>query len=75
MKKLRGSPKLRAVIKDAKGNVGALIEGVYLTVLSRPPSDAENQAARKYLQTSGLIPGAEDLVWALVNTKEFLFRH
>jgi Protein of unknown function (DUF1549)/Protein of unknown function (DUF1553)/Bacterial Ig-like domain (group 2) len=54
----------------------AAIEELYLASLSRPPSDAEKHAARQALQAaSDRRQGLEDLLWALLNSKEFLFRH
>ena len=47
-----------------------ILEIVYLTVLSRPPSEREQRIWRH----SGLSQ-AEDLVHALINTQQFLFIH
>ena len=53
-----------------------LIEELYLSSLSRPPSDAELDKALKYLQTgSGRAARAQDLLWALVNSKAFLYNY
>jgi len=45
--------------------------------LSRNPTQDELAAAEKYFQTDGLSykQAEEDLSWALINTKEFLYRH
>lgn len=57
-----------------------LVEDLYLSSLNRPPSAEETSAALKYLQTSeqgsvsrGRAARAQDLLWALVNSKAFLY--
>ena len=53
-----------------------LIEDLYLASLSRPPTAAELASALKYLQTgSGRAARAQDLLWALVNSKAFLYNY
>ena len=76
-RRITRSPRLRAVAAAARGNRAELIRGVYLTLLSRYPTPAEQAAAEKYWQTPGLGSGdaATDLAWALINTAEFLYRH
>ncbi|HOW70587.1 MAG TPA: DUF1553 domain-containing protein [Phycisphaerae bacterium] len=54
-----------------------MIERIYLTVLSRYPTDEELETIRVHSQTGG-AKGREplvDLTWALVNSAEFLYRH
>ena len=73
--KVESSPLLRELV--AKSKPADVIPGVYLIVLSRPPTDAELATAQKYFQTSKL-PGRQavnDLAWSLINGKEFLYRH
>jgi hypothetical protein len=76
-RRIANSRRLRAVVTAARGNRVELIRGVYLTLLSRDPTPAEQAAAEKYWQTPGLGSGeaATDLAWALVNSMEFLYRH
>lgn len=53
-----------------------LVEGLYLAVLSRFPSQRERQRATRYLRKSkDHAAGVEDLMWALINSHEFLFNH
>lgn len=61
----------------AKGNRRDLIHWIYLAILSRYPTEAEMAAAEKYAQTPGLSlkQAMDDLAWALINSKEFLYRH
>ena len=76
-RRIERSQRLRRLMASARGNRPQLIRLVYLTLLSRPPEPDEAAAAAVYFGTAGLNPkqGADDLAWALVNSKEFLFRH
>ncbi len=54
----------------------AKVQELYLLALSRTPQPEESQAAIEYLQGKGKSREAfEDLIWSLVNSKEFLFNH
>jgi len=75
--KIERSWRIRNAIKSAKGNRRRMVNMVYVTVLSRYPTQAEAAVAMAYFKTKGINPrqAANDLVWALINTKEFLYRH
>lgn len=49
----------------------------YLKILSRFPTEAEKAAMKDYIKTSETKPyiAMNDLIWALINSKEFLYRH
>lgn len=50
-----------------------LVRLAYLRTLSRPPEEREAELALKHLQEApDLVAGTRDLLWALINTKEFL---
>ena len=51
------------------------VEQIYLKGLGRRPTDVERRAARDLLGDSPTAEGFEDLMWALLNTKEFIFNH
>jgi hypothetical protein len=52
------------------------IEEVFLWTLSRWPVEEERQACRKYLQDSPTPErGLQDVLWGLLNTREFLLNH
>ena len=59
----------------AKGPTDAAIaEEVYLAALCRPPTAGESAKATEYLsKASTRIEGAQDLLWALINSPAFLF--
>jgi hypothetical protein len=75
--KIERSPILRQQTEAAKGNRTELIKNIYLAILSRYPTKSESETAEKYFQSEGMNRKAsiEDLAWALINTKEFLYRH
>lgn len=53
-----------------------LVEDMYFHVLSRPPDERERRQALEYVQSSAdHAQGAEDLLWALITSQEFLFNH
>jgi hypothetical protein len=46
-------------------------------ILSREPTEGELAAAADYFTTGGqrVTQATVDLAWALINTKEFLYKH
>ncbi|QJX01148.1 DUF1549 and DUF1553 domain-containing protein [Frigoriglobus tundricola] len=63
------------LLKDGKSDTVVLRE-LYLATLTRRPSAAEEAAVLKHLAaTVNKRQAWEDVQWALINTKEFLFRH
>jgi hypothetical protein len=62
---------LEEVADDAKR-----IDELYLWTLSRPPTDEERQTCLQYVKDSPTPQrGYQDLMWGLLNTKEFLLNH
>ena len=52
------------------------VEELYVVALSRAPNEEEKIAAFQYLESQPDRRIAyEDLTWALLNSKEFLFNH
>ena len=76
-RKIEESPRMRGLLRTAEKNPDRAIRSIYLSVLSRFPTPEELAAAKDYAQSGGATPkqAASDLVWALVNSKEFLYRH
>lgn len=51
-----------------------LVDELYWTALTRPPSPVEKTKAVELLGTGNLRAGLEDLAWTLMNAKEFVLR-
>ncbi len=53
------------------------VENMYLTILSRHPTEPEMEVALAYGRESGLNrrDASIDVAWALLNSKEFIYRH
>ncbi|MDR3634636.1 MAG: DUF1549 domain-containing protein [Isosphaeraceae bacterium] len=65
---------LGRILESASDNRAAL-DALYLTVLSRTPTRAEVQACARYLEHSSNRQEAfEDILWALINSTEFVSR-
>jgi hypothetical protein len=60
-----------ALDKTVKTDV-PLIDAAFLLALSRFPEANETKSALAHLKKAGRQAGTSDLVWALMNTKEFL---
>jgi hypothetical protein len=70
------SVKLQQLLQG-RVDISQMVTELYLTILSRYPTDDELQVAAAHVQATGgnrRLAGL-DLAWALVNTAEFLFRH
>jgi hypothetical protein len=75
-RKIEQSRKL-GTLMSARGTPRDVVSGIYLTILSRYPTEAELRAVGAYGQ-AGRATSREsmvDLVWALFNSAEFLYRH
>ncbi|QEL20936.1 DUF1549 domain-containing protein [Limnoglobus roseus] len=54
----------------------AVMDGIFLRTLARQPRDDERAAVRKLLAAGEKRPDVfSDLMWALLNSKEFAFNH
>lgn len=70
-------------VADPKGRVArnvlagmtdaAMVEDLYLATLTRLPSKTESEQAMKYLAGGPRATRAQDLLWALLNSKGFLY--
>jgi hypothetical protein len=75
-KKIEQGPKIQALVRT-RGSPREVIDALYYTILSRPPTDQERQAVITYGSSPGMDArsAALDLAWALVNSAEFLYHH
>ncbi len=69
--------RLKNLMRIGRRNRRFAAQALYYTILSRPPTSKELTVAEEYFKTKGIGPpqAAADLAWALINTKEFLYRH
>lgn len=59
---------------DDRGDTAALVETLYLRAYSRRPTDAETRAVVDHVAAASDARQAwEDVLWAILNTKEFQF--
>jgi len=74
--KIERSPELRRIIQSSR-NPLETVRMLYLTVLSRFPTEEELKVLRDYSQAGEGGPREllVDLTWALINSSEFLYRH
>ncbi len=62
--------------KLADADWDSLIRQAYLRTVSRPPTAEELQRSKQYItESEQTSTGMRDLVWALLNTKEFIVNH
>jgi hypothetical protein len=74
-RKIEQGPKLQVVFSRPRPR--DVIDGLYLAILSRFPTDEELKVVQAYFPAAGnnRRPAAVDLAWALINSAEFLYRH
>ncbi len=74
--KLSSSPSLKRIV-TANPKDPELVDELYLMTLSRFPSPDEKQKLVAYLakDPKARPTAVQDVVWAVINTKEFLFNH
>ena len=75
-RRIRSSRKLRKIIANSRRGQDVL-ENIYLFMVSRYPAPEEIEAAGEYFRTEGIKKheAVQDIVWSLINSKEFLYRH
>lgn len=83
---LANHPRVWEKIRDSNGRVAQLqkltidddrkIEDLYLATVSRLPTELERTACRKFLAESATVEqGLQNVLWCLINTREFLLQH
>lgn len=77
-KRLNTSPLFRQISRSIGKNPRQVVRKTYLSILNRYPSKQELDTALSYLQKSERKQQRQtclDLAWALLNSKEFLYKH
>jgi hypothetical protein len=75
-RKIQQGPNLIALMREYRGKPQELVRQVYLTILSRYPTDDEWKLVTAHSQAGVTgAPAVQDLAWALINSSEFLYRH
>jgi hypothetical protein len=70
-----GDGRIAKIMKDKKSPADAIDE-LYLAALSRTPTAAEKNKTLGYVdQQTNKQQALEDVLWALLNSKEFMFNH
>ncbi len=72
----RSSGRIRKLI-DAKRSTTDIVKEFYLAAFCRKPTDAELSTALTAFEAKDVKPqaAAEDILWALLNSPEFVFNH
>ncbi|MDR3710168.1 MAG: DUF1553 domain-containing protein [Capsulimonadaceae bacterium] len=74
-KKIQRGPSMVAIYQSSKNAID-YTDRLYVTILSRLPTEAERASSIEYAKAAGnLRTAAIDLAWALVNSPEFQCRH
>lgn len=75
-KKIEQGPKLRSLL-GGRQTAAETINGIYLTIISRFPTEDEGKAIALYAgpDRTQRREAVIDLIWALINSPEFLYRH
>ncbi len=75
-KLIQNDGRLARMLKDPKLTDETLVGRLYLITFGRLATTAETTAAKTILaEAPSRAVGAQDLFWALLNSKEFLFNH
>ncbi len=72
-----GEGRLAKLFGDQK-SIPALVEDLYLSAYTRFPTDEEKNLAVQYIEQrpeTERRKAAEDLLWSLLNSREFMFNH
>jgi hypothetical protein len=74
--KIAASPRIKRLL-DTKASDADVVSEIYLSALSRPPGPDERQTLESFLAAAqaARAQAVRDLVWAIVNSNEFLFNH
>lgn len=61
---------------DAQRSPAEMVEEIYLAAYSRPPRPDERTSASSYIEVAtDRNKAVQDLVWAILNSREFMYNH
>ena len=67
--------RVATIVKDHSDNLQRIDE-IYLVALGRLPKDSERTTTAAYVaQRAGSLRSFQDILWALLNTREFILNH
>jgi hypothetical protein len=73
--KLERGGRLKSVFSSRRKPAEIVYE-LYMTILSRRPTQEELKTVGEYVQSTGNRGAAAiDIAWSLINSTEFLYRH
>jgi hypothetical protein len=75
MDKIRFREGTAAMAAARLNTPDAIIDELYLAAIARLPSDEERTAMRVAFADADPRQAAEDVLWVLLNSKEFLYNH
>ncbi|MFM8891222.1 MAG: DUF1553 domain-containing protein, partial [Planctomycetia bacterium] len=75
--KLGGEGRAKSLAADTSRDLETKLADLYLIALARRPTAQETADVKAYVEARGADPAAawEDVIWSLLNTKEFLLNH
>jgi len=73
-RKINGGGVVKTLL-DAGVTPEGVIDDLYLRCLSRPPTDEERCELLAFIPADDPRTSLEDVFWALLNSREFLFQH
>ena len=75
-RKITNDKGVLARMLGTKRPIDEIIDELYLSTISRPPSEKDRETAHEAITRAGNERlGLEDLFWALLNSKEFWYNH
>jgi hypothetical protein len=75
-RKIEQSPALQQILSSG-ADPGSMAKQIYISILSRYPTDAELKTVQAYARSVGgnRRQAPVDVAWALMNSSEFVYRH
>jgi len=74
--KMRASDGRATKLAKAKLTDEKVIEELFLATLTRQPTESEMAAASKFIKSeTNRTEAIQDVIWALINTREFILNH